>query len=88
MLVTVPGLTPVDQYQEYDTWYWSLTEVSARRLFSDVFGGESTRVEVYGNVCAAVSFLEGLSAEDLKPEMLEPRDRHFPVTIGVCATKD
>jgi hypothetical protein len=88
VLVTVPGLTPIDRHQEYDTWYWSLTEVSALRLFSDVFGADSTHVAVYGNVCSAVCFLQGLAAEDLKPEMLDVCDRHFPVTIGICATKD
>lgn len=87
VLVTVPGLTPVDRHKEYDTWYWSLTEVSARRLFSDVFGSDSTHVAVYGNVCSAVCFLQGLAAEELKPEMLNSRDRHFPVTIGICAIK-
>jgi hypothetical protein len=87
-LVTVPGLTPIDHHQEYDTWYWALTEASARRLFSDVFGAESTHVAVYGNVCSAVCFLEGLAAEELKPEMLDARDPHFPITIGICATKD
>lgn len=88
VLVTVPGLTPIDHHQEYETWYWSLTEASACRLFSDVFGADSTHIAVYGNVCSAVCFLEGLAAEELKPEMLDARDRHFPVTIGICATKD
>jgi SAM-dependent methyltransferase len=88
VLVTVPGLTPIDQHKEYDTWYWSLTEVSARRLFSDVFGSNSTHVATYGNICSAVCFLQGLAAEELKPDMLNLRDRHFPVTIGICATKD
>ncbi|WP_287345458.1 methyltransferase domain-containing protein [Mesorhizobium sp.] len=87
VLVTVPGLTPIDHHQEYETWYWSLTEASARRLFSDVFGADSTHIAVYGNVCSAVCFLEGIAAEELKPEMLHEQDHHFPVTIGICATK-
>ncbi len=87
LLVTVPGLTPIDHHQEYETWYWSLTEASARRLFSDVFGANSTQIAVFGNVCSAVCFLEGIAAEELKPEMLLKLDRHFPVTIGICATK-
>jgi SAM-dependent methyltransferase len=88
VLVTVPGLTPIDHGKEYSTWYWSLTEVSARRLFSDVFGADSTHVAVYGNVCSAVCFLQGLAAEELTPEMLNISDWHFPVTIGICATKE
>jgi SAM-dependent methyltransferase len=30
VLVTTPGLTPIDHGKEYSTWYWSLTEVSGR----------------------------------------------------------
>jgi hypothetical protein len=88
VLVTVPGLTPIDHQKEYDTWFWSLTEASAFRLFSDVFGSDSTDVAIYGNVGSAVCFLQGLAAEELKSEMLDARDRHFPVTIGICATKN
>jgi len=88
VLVTVPGLTPIDHHREYETWYWSLTEISARRLFSDIFGANSTDVVVYGNVSSAVCFLQGLAAEELKPQMLDTRDPHFPVIIGICATKD
>ncbi|UCI10742.1 methyltransferase domain-containing protein [Mesorhizobium sp. B1-1-8] len=88
VLATVPGLTPIDHGQDYETWYWSMTEVSARRMFSDVFGAEGTKVATYGNVFSAICFLEGLAAEELNAEMLYTRDRHYPVTIGICATKD
>lgn len=86
-LVTAPGLTPMDHYHDYDIWYWSLTGVSARRLFSDVFGAASTEVAVYGNVSAAVCSLQGLAAEELKLSMIDAQDPHYPVTIGVCAVK-
>jgi Methyltransferase domain len=87
-LVTVPGLTPIDHYNnDYDIWYWALTEVSARRLFSDVFGAASTHVDVYGNVSSAVCTIHGLAAEELTPSMIDPQDPHYPVTIGICAVK-
>lgn len=87
-LVTTPGLTPIDHHQEYETWYWALTEASAKRLFSDVFGAASTEVVVYGNVSSAACFLHGVAADELTPSMLDAQDPHYPVIIGICAVKD
>jgi hypothetical protein len=87
ILLTVPGLTPIDRGQDYSTWYWAFTETSAFRLFSEVFGADNVEVSVFGNVFTAVSFLHGLAAEELAPDKLFIRDPHLPVTIGIRATK-
>jgi hypothetical protein len=86
LLATVPGITSLDP-SEYDNWFWSFTEASTNRLFGDVFGESNVRIEVYGNVCSAATFLHGVAAEELKPSMLEPVDRRYPVIVAVSAQK-
>ncbi|MBR0934948.1 glycosyltransferase [Bradyrhizobium jicamae] len=86
-LVTVPGITRIDRGRWGKEWYWSLTEVSAYRLFADVFGKKHVEVESDGNVYAATLFLQGLAAEEADPEKLAEYDPCFPVTITIRAAK-
>jgi hypothetical protein len=87
VLVTAPGITSVDRGEWGATWFWSLTAVSMRRLFGDVFGDEAILLEEYGNVCAATAFLQGLAVEELTREDLDPLDPAYPVILGVRARK-
>ena len=57
VLLTVPGISRIDRGEWRESWCWSLTEASARRMFSDVFGTDQVEVETHGNVFAAVAFL-------------------------------
>jgi glycosyltransferase involved in cell wall biosynthesis/SAM-dependent methyltransferase len=87
VLLTVPGITRIDRGQWGKDWFWSLTEVSARRLFAEVFGAENVTVESDGNVYAATLFLQGLAAEEADEAMLAAYDPCFPVLISVRAQK-
>ena len=58
---------------------------SARRLFSRDF--HDVKVETYGNVLAAISFLEGLAVADVTTRELDVKDANYPVTIAVRAQK-
>ena len=87
LLVTVPGISPIDRGKDAGSWYWSLNKLSAERLFRDHFQG-SVQVMVYGNIFAAVCFLHGLAAEEVPEDMLEPPDQSIPVTIGIVAKRD
>lgn len=88
LLATFPGITAIGRPEEWgDSWYWSFTPVSARRLFEEVFGGGRVEVQSRGNVLAATAFLQGLAAQDLTGEELAHRDPSFPVSIGVRAVK-
>jgi hypothetical protein len=42
---------------------------------------------VHGNVLAAISFLHGLAAEELRPEELDHRDTDYELLITVRARK-
>jgi SAM-dependent methyltransferase len=83
-LVTVPGIT---QLEWSESWHWSFTLLSARQMFSDVFGGANVRARSYGNVLAATSFLWGVAIEELEQDELDYLDPSYPVTIAVRAVK-
>jgi glycosyltransferase involved in cell wall biosynthesis len=86
-LVTVPGITRIDRGNWRDIWFWSLTQNSAARLFGDVFGSANVTIQVYGNVYAATTFLQGLVLEEVDLKKLDRVDPCYPVIIAICARK-
>jgi SAM-dependent methyltransferase len=87
LLLTVPGITSLSDDRWAETWYWALTPLSARRLFSDVFTQENVEVSAHGNVLTSVAFLEGLASRELRPRELAVDDPQYPMLITVKATK-
>lgn len=85
-LVTVPGITPVDSGEWCDTWYWSLTQVSLRRLMEDVFGPLQA-TETHGNVFAATCFLHGMALEEVECSKLDVADPSYPIVVAQRAVK-
>ena len=87
LLATLPGISQIirDTWRKY--WCWSFTEVSARRLFEEVFPPENVSVNVSGNVLAAAAFLYGLAAEELQQKELDFNDPEYELLIAVRATK-
>jgi len=69
--VTIPGISHVGPDTDEGSWYWALTILSAQRLFEERFPASNLRVEAYGNVLAAISFLHGLAVEELRQEELD-----------------
>lgn len=88
VLATASGMAQLS-LEDFDTWgeYWRFTSLSARLLFEEVFGNGNVTVRAYGNVLAAVSFLEGLAVEDLTKKELDAVDRSYEVLIAVRAFK-
>ncbi|WP_126174457.1 hypothetical protein [Altericroceibacterium xinjiangense] len=87
LLVTVPGVAAVERGEWRDTWYWALTEFSAKRMFEKFFSPEDVEIVVYGNVYSASSFLYGLAVEEVKTSWLDKLDPAYSVTIGIRATR-
>jgi glycosyltransferase involved in cell wall biosynthesis/SAM-dependent methyltransferase len=87
LLATFPGISQISNDRWRESWYWAFTHVSARRLFEETFPKAKVRVEVSGNVLAAIAFLHGLAAEELRQEELDYRDSHYEVCITVRAVK-
>ena len=87
LLVTVPGISPIDPGDWKDTWYWSLSERALRRLLEMQFHPDAVASETHGNVFAAISFLSGLCVEELPRAKLDVTDRSFPVVVAARAVK-
>jgi hypothetical protein len=85
LLATLPGISQVRP----SDWggYWCGGYRSARRLFAQVFGPSCVDVCTYGNVLAAVAFLEGLGVTELSQDELEYHDPDFEATVSVRAVK-
>jgi hypothetical protein len=88
LLLTVPGITPIGRPGDWgESWYWSFTPVSARRLLERFFPEGALTVEARGNLMSATGFLYGLAAQELTSRELEHEDPRFPVSILVRAVK-
>jgi SAM-dependent methyltransferase len=87
VLATVPGISQLSHDEWAKDWYWSLTMSAVQRLFAEVFPPASITVESYGNVLAAMAFLQGLSVAELSPAELEYRDANYQLLIAVRAEK-
>lgn len=89
LLATVSGISQISRY-DMDRWgdYWRLTDLSAKKMFGEVFGQSNVSVEIFGNALASVLLLQGLSQEDLEDEsILDQTDNDYQVTLGIAAKK-
>jgi SAM-dependent methyltransferase len=87
VLATLPGISQVHHADWGGHWHWNFTALSARTLFESAFASGDVSVETRGNVLAATAFLQGLAAEDLRPDELDYNDRDYQVSILVRARK-
>lgn len=87
LLLTVPGVSSIDRGEWGETWYWSFTPASLRRLMSDAFGPEAVAITCYGNVLTATAFLYGLAEADLMPEDYAHQDPQYPVIVAARVQK-
>ncbi|AFY87865.1 glycosyltransferase [Chroococcidiopsis thermalis] len=88
ILATFAGISQVSR-SDMETWgeYWRFTTLSTRKLFSEAFPAAQIKVEAYGNVLAAMSFLQGLAVEELRQEELDYFDPDYELLISVRVTK-
>ena len=89
LLATSGGIKKIGRHEGVDPWseYWHFTSQAVGRLFHETFPAASVRVGVYGNVLAAVAFLHGLAAEELRTEELDHLDTDYELLITVRAVK-
>jgi SAM-dependent methyltransferase len=88
ILMTGSGISQIS-VPDFERWgeYWRFTTLSARRIFEEAFPKDCIEVRSYGNVLAAISFLQGLSTEDLKKKELDVEDLNYQMLIAVRAVK-
>ena len=88
VLVSVPGISQIaGKEMEYCGDYWRFTRLSLQRLFEEFFPADCISVESHGNVLAAMAFLHGLAAEELRREELDFRDPDYEVSVLLKAVK-
>lgn len=88
LLLTVPGITPIDHDSWKTTWYWSFTELALRRMAEESFKTDKLQLQTFGNVYTATSFLYGLGLPEVDQRKLQHQDPHYPVTITLRAQKE
>lgn len=81
--MTVPGIAQISR-ADMDRWgdYWRFTTLALERLLGETCPGANVEVTGYGNVLAAVSFLEGLASEELAAEDLDHVDPDFELIVA------
>lgn len=89
LLVTTHGTSKICRVLGVDSWgeYWRFTAQSSKILFEEFFNAGHVQVTSYGNVLAAVSFLHGISAQELTAAEMDYNDPKFEVLIGIRAQK-
>lgn len=88
LLATMSGIGQISRY-DMDRWgeYWRFTTASAARLFEPVFAG-GVEVGSFGNVAAAIAFLQGVAVEELPdPVLLDENDADYQLVVTVVARK-
>jgi SAM-dependent methyltransferase len=91
VLATVPGITHIchdDSDTWAQSWFWSFTKLSARRVFETSFDAKRVAVEAHGNVLTSIGFLLGLSVEEFTARELDHDDRDYQLNITIRAQKD
>ncbi len=88
VLATVPGISQISRF-DMQRWgdYWRFTSLSAREIFKEAFPPHCIEVKTHGNAFAAISFLYGIAAEELKKEELDLQDEDYEVLITLRAVK-
>ena len=88
LLATLGGISQISRY-DMDRWgdYWRFTVLSALRAFEEVFGKGNVQTASYGNVLSSISFLEGISVEELTAAELDHEDPDYQMLITVIARK-
>ena len=87
MIVTVPGISSIDREEWKDSWYWSLTELALAKLIAQSFDPRDFFTLSFGNVFAAVCFLQGLCRSEVPTAKLDVSDAAYPVVIGARVVK-
>jgi SAM-dependent methyltransferase len=88
LLATSTGIAQISP-EDFRLWgeYWRFTSLSTQMLFAETFPQANVAVRTYGNVLAAIAFLEGLAVEDLTGSELDAEDPSYELVVAVRARK-
>jgi SAM-dependent methyltransferase len=83
LLLAVPALAAHDDNERPEDDHWRFWPGGVVSLLSLLAPEANSRVVAYGNLTAAIAFLHGLAAEELRDDELTRQDQRFPVVV--CA---
>jgi SAM-dependent methyltransferase len=86
LLITVPALSRIDCQTGTSGDYWRFTSASINYILKQNFN--NYQIKSYGNVKTCLSFLTGLSQEDLNKNDFIYNDDNFPCIITARAIKN
>ena len=86
-LITAAGISKISM-GDYNQWgeYWHFTKQSMERIFKEA-GFSEVYVESFGNIKTAMSFLYGMTCEDLSEEDFQLNDEQFQLIITALVKK-
>lgn len=87
LLLTVPGISHIDQGEWMDYWLWAYTSASIKKMLKEVFNPENFIIQTHGNVLTASAFLFGMGATELSKQKLDDHDPHYQLIITAVVTK-
>ncbi len=90
LLGTVGSISQISRF-DMDRWgdYWRFTTLSLQKILTLEFPEEGVEVESFGNVLAAIAFLQGIAVEDLPDrKLLDQHDPDYQVLIAFAARKE
>jgi len=80
LLITMPTIAKLDE-KAAEVDHWRITPVGMRRVLDAWCPGAVVTVESAGNVLTATAFLQGLAAEELRPEEFDVVDPLYPMIV-------
>jgi glycosyltransferase involved in cell wall biosynthesis/SAM-dependent methyltransferase len=87
LLLTVPGITPIDKGEWKETWYWTFTDKALHRLLAETFLEGTVELASFGNVRVATAYLYGMGLPEIPEEFLNYYDPQFQVINTVKVVK-
>jgi SAM-dependent methyltransferase len=87
LLLTVPGISHIDQGEWKNNWLWAFTDTSVSRILAESFPQGNLEIQTHGNVLVAAAFLYGMGLPELKKQQMDVVDPHYQVIITAIATK-
>ena len=87
LLLTVPGITPIDYGEWGKNWLWSFTGRVIEMILAESFSKKHLEIETHGNVYVAAAFLYGMGLPEMEKNELDFHDPQMPVIITAKAIK-
>ena len=87
LLLTVPGISAIELGEWHKSWLWSFNEASIEKICEELFPDKNLKIDSYGNVFAAISFLHGVGISEIDTKKLDIKDHAYDVIVTLRLIK-